>query len=92
MAMGRVPVNAGWGPNGADTYSIWMYKGGGNCYHYWKKKIFVSAKDLGVDINSPNAKTIAAERAAAKGFRPRIQRLVPVKPIDMPNQGFLPKD
>jgi hypothetical protein len=92
MAMGRVPVNAGWGPNGADTYSIWMYKGGGNCYHYWKKKIFVSAKDLGVDINSPNAKTIAAERAAAKGFRPRIQRLVPVKPIDMPNNGFLPKD
>jgi hypothetical protein len=92
MAMGSVAVNAGWGPRGVDTYSIWLYKGGGACKHFWKKKIYVSAKDLGIDINSPNAKTIAAEKAASKGFRPRIQRLVQVKPTDMPNKGFLPKD
>lgn len=92
LAMNDVAVNPGWGPRGANTYSIWLYKGGANCYHYWRKVIYVSAKDLGVDINSPNAKTIAIDKAKAKGFNPRNQRLVPVKPIDMPNQGFLPKD
>lgn len=92
MAMGDKAVNPGWGPRGVDKYSIWLYKGGGNCHHFWKKKIYVSAKDLGVDINSPKAKTIAAEKAAAKGFKPRNNRLVAVKPIDMPNNGFLPKD
>jgi len=29
IAMGEKPVNAGRGPNGANTYSIWLYKGGG---------------------------------------------------------------
>ena len=30
-------VNAGFGPNGSNTYDIWFYKGGPNCKHYWQK-------------------------------------------------------
>jgi hypothetical protein len=92
MQMSKIPVNAGWGPRGADTYSVWLYKGGGNCGHVWKRVIFLSAKEAGIDVNSPKARTIAVERAAELGYKPRIQRLVGVKPIDMPNNGFLPKD
>jgi len=30
LLMGSQAVNEGWGPEGADTYSIWLYKGGGD--------------------------------------------------------------
>ena len=36
MQMRTKPVNKGWGPKGADTYSIWLYKGGGSCRHFWQ--------------------------------------------------------
>lgn len=92
MAMGDKAVNAGWGPRGADTYSVWLYKGGGNCGHTWKKIIYVSAKDLGIDVNNPNAKKIAESKAKEKGFTVRNNRLVTVPPKNMPRNGFLPKD
>ena len=34
------PVNRGWGPKGAATYSIWLYKGGGNCHHYFRRVVY----------------------------------------------------
>ena len=36
--MGSQAVNAGFGLGGADTYSIWLYKGGANCHHFWMRK------------------------------------------------------
>ena len=39
IQMGSRAVNAGWGPRGAATYSIWLYKGGGNCHHFWLRQI-----------------------------------------------------
>ena len=35
--MGSQVLNPGFGLNGADTYSIWKYKGGPNCKHRWQK-------------------------------------------------------
>ena len=32
IRMNTLPVNPGWGPNGANTYNCWFYKGGGNCH------------------------------------------------------------
>ena len=32
MAMSSKSVNPGWGPRGANTYDVWLYKGGGNCH------------------------------------------------------------
>ena len=28
-------VNPGWGPEGANTYDLFFYKGGGSCRHFW---------------------------------------------------------
>ena len=38
--MSTMPVNPGWGLNGADTYDIWLYKGGGDCHHFWMRKTY----------------------------------------------------
>jgi hypothetical protein len=35
QAMSDIAVNAGFGINGASTYSIWSFKGGPNCKHRW---------------------------------------------------------
>jgi hypothetical protein len=92
IQMGSQAVNAGWGPKGADTYSIWLYKGGGSCHHKWIRQTYVAAsKGSGIDPTSPNARTISTNKAEKAGYRVRNPKEVAMKPIDMPNKGFLPK-
>lgn len=82
-------VNAGWGANGADKYSIWLYKGGGDCHHKWFRKIYVK-KGVKVDVNSPLAELISTTKARQQGFNPQPNDdLVAIAPKDMPNNGFL---
>jgi hypothetical protein len=89
--MSREVVNAGWGAEGADTYDIFLYKGGGACHHKWIRQTFVAYEaGRGIDPLSPNAKTISTNKAEKAGYRVRNPQLVSVRPIDMPNQGFLP--
>jgi len=88
IAMEQIAVNPGWGAKGADTYSIWLYKGGGNCYHKWVRKTFASTS--GIDTKSPNAPTISTNKAEKQGYRVRNDKEVAMMPVDMPNKGFLP--
>jgi hypothetical protein len=44
-------VNKGFGPNGADTYSIWLYKGGVNCKHFWMRKIYLRRNNSSISVN-----------------------------------------
>jgi hypothetical protein len=82
-------VNAGWGAEGADKYSIWLYKGGGDCHHKWFRKIYVK-KGVKVDVNSPLAELISTTKARQEGFNPQPNNdLVAIAPKDMPNNGFL---
>jgi hypothetical protein len=83
-------VNAGWGPRGADTYSIWLYKGGGNCHHRWNKQVYAVLSGKALDL--PNQRQIAQAKAAKFGYTVTNPQLVSTRPIDMPNQGFLPKN
>jgi len=85
-------VNAGWGPKGTDTYSIWLYKGGGNCHHRWNKQVYASFQGTNIDINSPRARQIAGQKAEKYGYVINNPKLVSTRPIDMPNKGFLPKN
>ena len=81
----------GWGANGATTYSIWLYKGGGNCHHKWNRVIYLK-KGVKVDVNSPLAKTISTSEARKRGYKVETnENLVSIAPINMPNQGFLNK-
>lgn len=89
IQMGSKAVNPGWGPNGANTYSIWLYKGGGNCKHKWNRVIYVK-KGVSVDVKSPLAETISTTKARSKGSKvPVNDTLVSIAPTNMPNNGFL---
>jgi hypothetical protein len=85
-------VNAGFGPQGAATYSIWLYKGGARCHHFWMRKTYL-AKGEGVtpDVGNPNAE-VSVNKAKAEGVSLETNPAnVAKRPVDMPLQGFLPK-
>ena len=87
IAMEGKPVNPGWGPNGADTYSIWLYKGGGSCHHRWRSDTF---KYVGEGIGSIGAsEEISTAQGEKEGYRVRNPKEVAMMPKDMPNEGFL---
>lgn len=44
-------VNAGLGKGGADTYSIWLYKGGVNCKHFWQRQIYLKKNNGRISVN-----------------------------------------
>jgi len=90
--MSDMAVNAGWGLNGADTYDIWFYKGGGDCHHFWMRKTY-RAKDPNVkpDVGNPNAE-VSVNKARKAGFVPETNdKKVAMRPTDMPNRGFVNK-
>ena len=88
LRMGAMPVNKGWGLNGADTYSIWHFKGGGNCHHKWFRRIYIQA---GARPSSAD-KTITTTKARSQGFKPEVNdQKVPVAPKRMPKNGFVNK-
>jgi hypothetical protein len=90
VSMENVAVNPGWGPEGEDTYDIWFYKGGGNCKHFWEKRVYVDAKGAKINPNDPDAKRIAVAMAERMGYKVRNNSLVAKLPEDMPHRGFLP--
>ena len=92
LAMGDRAVNAGWGLNGADKYSIWLYKGGGGCHHFWMRKTYKAKKpSTKPDVGNPNAE-VSVNKARKEGFKPEVNaQEVAKRPVDMPNKGFVNK-
>ena len=90
ISMGSQAVNKGWGPNGADNYSIWLYKGGGSCHHRWNKRVYATFSGKAIDVNSKELKQVAVRKAEKLGYVVKNDPKVSTLPKDMPNQGFLP--
>jgi len=90
LEMGNRSVNAGFGPQGADTYDIWLYKGGARCHHFWMRKVFMAKEGaVGVDAKNPNAE-ISVNKAKREGAELEVNdKKVATRPVDMPNEGFL---
>ncbi len=62
-------VNPGFGPEGTNRYSIWLYKGGVNCKHWWKRIIYLKKNNKKVSVNQARKMINAlepSERADAK--------------------------
>ena len=95
LSMGERAVNAGWGKGGADTYSIWLYKGGGGCHHYWMRKTYLAKDGVKPDVNSPKTKPIYKQQRAKEGIKAPSKAKEPskvsIKPKDMANRGFVNK-
>ena len=89
IQMGSRAVNAGWGPRGAATYSIWLYKGGGNCHHFWLRQIYKTSL-RGAKSNIKPSEAISYTKALSEGFTAeRNDKLVARPPKRMKNNGFL---
>tara|TARA_R110000851_G_scaffold116880_1_gene243347 strand:+ start:3215 stop:5179 length:1965 start_codon:yes stop_codon:yes gene_type:complete len=75
--MDKSGVNDGFGLGGTNSYSIWLWKGGGKmstafpngtCRHKWQREIYLK-RGGGVDVNSPLAKMISTSGARRKGYK-----------------------
>ena len=90
LRMSSQAVNAGFGVEGAATYSIWLYKGGARCHHFWMRKTYL-AKGEGItpDVGNPNAE-VSVNKAKKEGVELETNPTnVAKRPVDMPNQGFV---
>jgi hypothetical protein len=88
IKMETMPVNPGWGPKGVDTYSVWLYKGGGDCNHRWNKAVYATFEGKAIDVET--ARQIAGKKAEKLGYKVVNNKLVSTLPKDMPFNGFLP--
>ena len=94
LNMSSKPVNRGWGPKGAATYSIWLYKGGGNCHHFWLRQIYKAPVEDDDAVyykdNITSDTLIGYTKALSEGFTAeRNDKLVARPPKRMKNNGFL---
>jgi len=61
------------------NYSLFKFKGGKNCHHYWEKRVYKKKTQVSED------------EALADGYTaPNNPSEVPVAPKDMPNKGAYP--
>ena len=88
--MGSQAVNAGFGVAGASTYSIWLYKGGARCHHFWMRKTYLAkGEGLTPDVGNPNAE-VSVNKAKREGVDLETNdKKVATRPVDMPNEGFV---
>ena len=87
--MGSMEVNKGWGPKGdSATYSIWFWKGGGNCHHYWLRQIYKTSLTNAKSNISPS-QLIGYTKARSEGFTAqKNDNKVAKAPKRMKNNGF----
>jgi len=78
-------VNPGWGPNGANTYDLWLYKGGGSCQHFWERRTYLRKNNKKISVT--RARNILRE--AGLDPLPKNDPRVAKRPRDMQNRGFL---
>lgn len=90
--MSSQQVNAGFGPRGAATYDIWLYKGGANCHHRWNKQVYATFSGKALNIGSKELKQVAVRKAEKLGYVVKNEALVSTRPIDTPTRGYLPKN
>ena len=92
LKMDSTSLNYGWAKKGEQSkgYSIWFYKGGGACHHFWMRKTYMG-KGVKPDATNPQAE-ISVNKARKEGFKPETNdKKVAQRPKDMPNQGFVNK-
>tara|TARA_Y100001973_G_C5195264_1_gene333804 strand:- start:318 stop:2231 length:1914 start_codon:yes stop_codon:yes gene_type:complete len=92
LQMGGRAVNPGWGLNGADTYSIWLFKGGGNCHHRWVRRIYRTALGRGMKRPINSSMIVSTAKARSEGFYPEPNdSRVAQAPKRMNKKGFVNK-
>ena len=94
MRMSKIPVNPGFGKKGAATYSIWLYKGGPQCEHFWLRQVYKAPKTDENYVYYPDKiqddKNIGYTKAKSEGFTAKKNdNLVAKPPKRMKNHGYI---
>lgn len=94
LKMGKMPVNKGFGKKGAATYSIWLYKGGAECEHFFLRQVYKAPKTDDNYVYYPDKiqddKNIGYTKARSEGFTAqKNDNLVAKAPKRMKNHGYL---
>jgi len=94
MRMEKIAVNPGFGPYGSNKYSIWLYKGGPNCHHFWLRQVYKAPKTdenyVYYPDNIQDDKNIGYTKAKSEGFTAKKNdNLVARPPKRMVNSGYL---
>ena len=78
-------TNPGWGPNGADTYDLFLYKGGGSCQHFWERRTYLRKTNKRVSVNRARAIIREAGLEPMPVNSPKVAK----RTRDQVNRGFL---
>ena len=83
-------VNPGFGKGGTNTYSIWLYKGGPQCFHFWSRRIFKTTIGESKTTKIEDADMIGYTKARSEGFTAKKNdKLVATPPRKMKNNGYV---
>ena len=94
IQMGDEGINSEFAAKGESTYSIFLYKGGANCKHFWSRQVFMRKRENGRFLPNKglsNDERISQRAAAQKGFEFKDAQYwadASTRPYDMPNHGF----
>ena len=80
-------VNPGLGANGANTYDLFLFKGGARCHHFWSRQTYLRKNNKKISVNQ--AKKLIREAGVDAKRLPENDKRVAQRPIDMPNEGFI---
>ncbi len=88
---GTKVVNAGLGLNGADTYNIWLYKGGVNCKHFWMRKIYLRKGNNSISVNEAKKMILDLEPKDRKDAKWEENNPLVAQPAQESNNFFKAK-
>lgn len=94
VRMGDEGVNSAFAAKGESTYSIFLYKGGANCHHYWTRLVYRRKREKGKFLPNDglnNDERISQNQANKAGFDFKDSKWwskASTRPIDMPNNGY----
>ena len=83
-------INPGFGPNGTSTYSIWFYKGGPWCQHYWMRQTYLRKNNEKITVNEARRKINDLDPSLRGEARIAVNPTEVAKaPRDMTDNGYL---
>ena len=83
-------ANAGFGPNGSNSYDIFLYKGGPWCQHFWERRTYLRKNNTRISVSE--AMRLINELDPSLRKEARIERNpteVAKAPRDMTDNGYL---
>lgn len=94
IEMGNAGVNGQFAPSGKSNYSIWLYKGGTYCRHFWSRVVYFRKREGGKFLpnegldNDKRVSVASADRAGVPNKSPQWDT-ASTRTNDLPNRGSL---